>query len=351
MDVSSIRETGKIRVLVADYSRIHTQLMSDALERDPNLQVVHWDGNRSTLVSVAVAQAVNVIAISSALNGQLNDSLGLIRQLRAAAPGAKVVVLLDSHNKDDVINVFRAGARGIFSRDGSVEMLRKCMSRVHQGEIWADTWGVSLAIDALAAAPVLRTVAKNGVSLLSKRELEVVKCLVQGMTNRQIADQMGLSQHTIKNYLFRVFDKLGVSSRTELLFMTLGQEAESGASVIKELATKIFEGHLDDETLAICEKAAADGVSSAQLALAQMYLAGRARPEDVVQAYMWYLVAAERWSQNRGLLEGRLSPKQVQEAQQRAKALIARMNGKAPAAQVDSVGEYVSRAASEKAAR
>ena len=58
MDVSSIRETGKIRVLVADYSRIHTQLMSDALECDTNLQAVRWDGNRSTLLSVALEQAV-----------------------------------------------------------------------------------------------------------------------------------------------------------------------------------------------------------------------------------------------------------------------------------------------------
>ncbi len=352
MDVSSNRETGKIRVLVADYSRIHTQLMSDALERDPALEVVPWDGNRSTLVSVTLAQAVDVIAISSVLNGHLNDSIDLVRQLRAAAPGTKVVVLLDSHNKEDVINVFRAGARGIFSRDGSVEMFRKCMSRVHRGEIWADTWGVSLAIDALASVPVLRTAAKNGVSLLSKRELEVVECLVQGMSNREIADEMGLSQHTIKNYLFRVFDKLGVSSRTELLFMTLGHEAVSGKSVIKKLPTKGFEGHLDDETLAVCEKAAAEGATSAQLALAQMYLARRTQPDDVVQAYVWYLVAAERCSQDRDLLSGRLTPKQVQEAQLKAKTLLTRMNGKPPA-HVVSLGDHprVSRASNEKSDR
>ena len=68
----------------------------------------------------------------------------------------------------------------------------------------------------------------NGFDLLSKRELEVVRSLAEGLTNREIAEKLGLSQHTVKNYLFRVFDKLGVSSRVELLFMTLSQAGSHG---------------------------------------------------------------------------------------------------------------------------
>jgi DNA-binding CsgD family transcriptional regulator len=70
---------------------------------------------------------------------------------------------------------------------------------------------------------VVRAVDSNGLSLLSKREMDVVRSLAEGLTNREIAERLGLSQHTIKNYLFRVYDKLGVSSRLELLFMTLTQ--------------------------------------------------------------------------------------------------------------------------------
>ncbi len=82
---------------------------------------------------------------------------------------------------------------------------------------------MSFAVEALASFPSVCAVDANGLDLLSKREMDVVRSLAEGLTNREIAERLGLSQHTIKNYLFRVFDKLGVSSRLELLFMTLTQ--------------------------------------------------------------------------------------------------------------------------------
>jgi DNA-binding NarL/FixJ family response regulator len=59
------------------------------------------------------------------------------------------------------------------------------------------------------------------MNLLSKREADVVGCLAEGLTNREIGERLDLSQHTIKNHMFRIFDKLGVSNRIELMFMTL----------------------------------------------------------------------------------------------------------------------------------
>jgi DNA-binding CsgD family transcriptional regulator len=161
---------------------------------------------------------------------------------------------------------------------------------VHQGQIWASSRELAFAVEALAAAPAVRAVDANGFDLLSKRELEVVQCLAEGLTNREIAERLGLSQHTIKNYLFRVFDKLGVSSRIELLFMTLSQ-ASTPHSTSQHSAE---DGHDDPDhhqTMAgIYQKAAEQGLPGAQIRLAQMYLQGRGVPKDLVSAYMWYLV-------------------------------------------------------------
>ena len=348
MDPAANWEGTRIRILIADSSRINTQLLADALERDPALDVVSWDWNVSSLIPTAQAQQVDVLAISSTLKDRAEETFELVRKLRSVCPATKTVVLLDSQKHEDVINAFRAGARGVFSRDSSVEMFCKCMHRVHRGDIWADTREVALAIDALASAPAVRAVDGEGLSLLSKRELEVVQCLVQGLTNREIADKMGLSQHTIKNYLFRVFDKLGVSSRTELLFMTLSQNNNSEESVPPEGSRKASthkNQHEDQATLNFLEKAAEQGLPAAQLALAQIYLTRGTQPNDVVRAYSWYLIAKETMSRAQAMITRTLTPSQIQEGQQEAEAWLSRRNESSPS--TPSVVECKSRAAKQ----
>jgi DNA-binding CsgD family transcriptional regulator len=140
---------------------------------------------------------------------------------------------------------------------------------VHQGQIWAESADVAFVIEALASAPRMRLPAADGLNLLSKRECEVVQCLVQGLTNREIAERMGLSPHTVKNYLFRVFDKLGVSNRTELLFMTLSQSGNSEEPSALDAPATLPDGHPSKASLAALHKAAEAGSLPAQLCLSR----------------------------------------------------------------------------------
>jgi two-component system, NarL family, nitrate/nitrite response regulator NarL len=221
-----------IRVLVADDTRIHTQLLADALRRDLQLEVISPPAQSLDLVAAVKLHRVNVVVLSSNLDEEPLRGFELLRELRASNPDIFAIMLLDSSKKESVLQAFRAGARGIFSRHDSVETLSKCIRSVYEGQIWANSQQLSFAVEALAASPVVRAVDANGLSLLSKREMDVVRSLAEGLTNREIAERLGLSQHTIKNYLFRVYDKLGVSSRLELLFMTLtqaGAKPSSGA--------------------------------------------------------------------------------------------------------------------------
>jgi two-component system, NarL family, nitrate/nitrite response regulator NarL len=217
----SAKET--IRVLVADDTRIHTQLLADALRRDHELEVISPPARSRDLVETVKQQKVRVVVLSSNLDEEPSRGFELLRQLRASDPTILAIMLLDSSKKETILQAFRAGARGIFSRHDSVETLSKSIRSVYDGQIWANSEQMSYAVEALASSPVVRAVDANGLSLLSKREMDVVRSLAEGLTNREIAERLGLSQHTIKNYLFRVYDKLGVSSRLELLFMTLTQ--------------------------------------------------------------------------------------------------------------------------------
>jgi two-component system nitrate/nitrite response regulator NarL len=312
-----------IRVLVADSTRIHTQLLADALRRDRKLEVFSSELPVHTLIEKAIQERVRVAVISSNLEEEPLRGLGVLRELCAAIPQILGVVLMDSAKRETVVEAFRAGARGILSRDESLENLGKCVHRVHEGLIWASSEQIVFAAEALASSPNVRAVPANGLDQLSKREMEVVRCLADGLTNREIAERLSLSQHTIKNYLFRVFDKLGVSSRMELMCLTLSQPATSGG---KPGAN----GHSIDH-LAVCQKAAEEGIPTAQLALARIYDEGNGVHRDPVSAYMWYLISErtsldlkDEISRAKGRLTEDLSADEIVEAQRRASEKLKR---------------------------
>jgi DNA-binding NarL/FixJ family response regulator len=314
--------------LVADNTRIHTQLLADALRRDRRLEVIGAASHSHDLVAATAAHKVDVAVISSNLDEEPLRGLEVLRELRASRPAVRTVLLLDSSKREVVVDAFRAGARGVFSRHDSLETLGKCVRQVHEGHIWANSQQMVFAVEALAAAPTVRAVSANGLNLLSKREMDVVRCLAEGLTNREIAERLGLSQHTIKNYLFRVFDKLGVSSRLELLFLTLTQPpAQSALPPAAFASSAAGNGHREDSdmTLAWCQKAAEQGQPAAQLALAQMFSQGKSAPRDVVAAYMWYLVSEQtsldmkdEISAEKRKLAALLTTDQIVEAQKRA---------------------------------
>ena len=87
--------------------------------------------------------------------------------------------------------------------------------------MWVSSRELHYLLQALAEPAPIRLNNVNGNALLSARELEVVSCLAEGLTNREIAQRLTLTEHTVKNYLFRIFDKLGVSSRVEVVLYAL----------------------------------------------------------------------------------------------------------------------------------
>lgn len=214
----------RIRVFAADNTSMNTQLLVEALGRDGQFHVA-TPVAKDTEIPAAVKQERVHIALLSARQG--NDSragFGLSREIRSSSPGTRVIMLLDSSERTPVIEAFRSGARGVFCRTESLKLLAKSIKCVHEGQIWASSSELHYLLEAMSEPVPMSFVSANGDALLSARELDVVRCVAEGLSNREIAQRLSLREHTVKNYLFRIFDKLGVSSRVEVVLYALGNQ-------------------------------------------------------------------------------------------------------------------------------
>ena len=206
-----------ITVLIADESRMGCQLMAAAFGRSPYAMEVKALAVESSEVRSAVKEFhPDVAVISASLKDGPNAGIRTARELRISGSKTKFIVLIDASVRAVVIEAFRAGAQGVVCREDPFETLFRSIYVVHQGQVWINTNQQLFLIDYLlqTAPPSISRV--GGGSLLTKREEGVVHLVSQGLTNREISHQLNLSEHTVRNYLFRIFNKLGTSTRVEL---------------------------------------------------------------------------------------------------------------------------------------
>jgi DNA-binding NarL/FixJ family response regulator len=191
-----------------------TQLLVDALGRDAQFDMIESPSSTSAILALVNTEKPQIAVISSHL--EKSKGFDLIREIRAQSPATRVIVLVDSSERSVVTEAFRAGALGVFCRTEPFRLLAKCIQCVAEGQIWANSSELRFVLEALAQ-PTHHNGLNLNDGLLSARETDVVRCVAEGLTNREIAQRLKLTEHTVKNYLFRIFDKLGVSSRVEVV--------------------------------------------------------------------------------------------------------------------------------------
>ncbi len=219
---SSSQAIGAIDVLIADSNRMQAQLLISALRRRPEFHVASCLLDTAS-IQRAVAHTVPSIALLST-NASLRaaETVMTLRRFHLSHPEIPKVLLVESFDRELVVTAFRSGVRGIFSiADSNLRSLCKCLLRVAAGQVWVNTEQLNHILELISEVPSLRVLNSNGQNLLTPREEQVVALVAEGLGNRHIARELNLSEHTVKKYLFRVFEKLGISSRVELVLYAL----------------------------------------------------------------------------------------------------------------------------------
>jgi DNA-binding NarL/FixJ family response regulator len=209
-----------IRVILADSQAIYRVGMKKIFAIEDNIRVVAQVESLPNLYAALQRYPTDVVV----LEGQLiAGTIDAIPELVRQSPDAKLIVQVTETDEANTVELYRRGVRGVVPRSISPDLLVKCVRKIADGETWIDNQSISWVIEAYRAQATTLTDPKVQPKL-SKKELAIISCITRGMRNKEIAYQIGTTEQVIKNYLRKVYDKLGVSDRLELALYCLHHE-------------------------------------------------------------------------------------------------------------------------------
>lgn len=212
-----------IRLLMANLPVMVVGILHKVFEKVPDIQIVPSPTEAHAIAKTLRSYPVDVILLGSSLDHGAGQAVEMLQSLRRRSQKTRFLVLSEKPDYSQTIAFFRAGASGILSgNDLEFDLLCKSVRCVHNGQVWANNEMLQHLIASLSS-PYSRVVSdSSGRPLLTNREQEVLRLLAEGLSNSELATELKLSEHTVKNHLFRIYEKLGVSNRMEaaLYFLT-----------------------------------------------------------------------------------------------------------------------------------
>ena len=230
--VDSPAKPGTVRIILADSQAIYRVGIRKVFALEDDLRVVAQADSLENLRSAIQRYPTDIVLLEGSL---LAGTANVIPDLLKLAPDVKLIVQAVSADENYTVELYRRGVRGIVSRSISPDLLVRCVRRIAAGETWIDNQSVNWVIEAYRAQAA-SLVSPRNQPRLSPKEMSIITCITQGKRNKEIAFQLGTTEQVIKNYLRKIYDKLGVSDRLELALYCLHN--------------KIIQSDMDEETVA-----------------------------------------------------------------------------------------------------
>ena len=202
--------TATVRLLICDDHPVVRTGLRGMLESQPDLEVVAEASNGDEAVSLTRHHSPDVILMD--LRMPRMDGVVATERIRVECPNAKVLILTTYETDADIVRAVAVGALGFLLKDAPEERIFGAIRDVARG-------GSSLAPS--VAARLVERIRGDNENVLSSREVEILQLVAQGINNKGIANQLWISEATVKSHLNRIFDKLGAVDRTSAVTTAL----------------------------------------------------------------------------------------------------------------------------------
>ena len=200
-----------IRVLVVDDHELYRRGLLIVLAQEPGIEVVGEAGDGDAAIALAASLTPDLVLMDVRM--PRSDGIAACRTIKEAAPGTRIIMLTASEDETDLYEAVKAGAAGYLLKESSVEEVVSAIRVTHQGQ--------SLLNPIMAAKLIAEfaTMAQRSetsrVARLTAREVDVIKLVAWARTNREIADALFISEHTVKSHIANILEKLQLHSRLE----------------------------------------------------------------------------------------------------------------------------------------
>ena len=249
-----------IRVILADTQAIFRAGLRKIFALEDDIRVVGQAETLAQTQSAVTKFSADVLILESEL---APNPVEAVMELQRQAPDLKIVVVTPASDEQLTLDLFRRGAHGILSREVEPEILVDCLRKVAAGEPWLENKAIHWVMEAYRGHNLRPSGARPKVQLTPKETL-IVSCVTQGMKNKEIAVRVGTTEQVVKNYLRKVYDKLGVADRLELALYCISHHVVDGIKPPPIPATATQNGDIVNAAAAAAAAGAAS--SSAQAA-------------------------------------------------------------------------------------